>query len=170
MLTSRQHNPMTQDIANEAGPNIRFPAAVPSQPVIWAENRHQGNQIQQTKGSAKPQITSVIPTTQPAQSAVPPRTTPSPVSSVRIVRRNSGTNRVVTVQFNHPTDNPYFSGANVYLKKANGQPTLVASGSKSPLAFTVASNSAPHSVFVSSVGNWGETDINSSPSAPVRLG
>lgn len=150
-------------------PNTIHPGVIPSQPIIWPADRHASNQIQQTKGSATPQASFVLPSVSVSQSRVPPRTTPAQVSHVRVIRRNVGTQKSVTVQFNHPSGDPYFSGANVYLRKANGQPTLVASGAKSPLNFQVPSNAAPHSIFVTSVGNWGETDILTSPSAPVRL-
>jgi proteasome lid subunit RPN8/RPN11 len=145
------------------------PGRNPSSPVVWPADRHQSNQIQQTKGSAKPQASFVLPTTQPNQSSVQPRTTPAPVSKVRVVLRPSPGQKVVTVQFNHPSGDPYFSGANVYLQRARQQPVLVASGAKSPLNFTVSTNNAPHSIFVTSVGNWGETNILTSPSVPVRL-
>jgi hypothetical protein len=90
---------------------------------------------------------------------------------VRVVTRAPiNGQKTVTVQFIHPGGDPYFSGANVYLKKANGQPTLVAGGAKSPLTFNVPVNNAPHSVHVTSVGNWGETDVLTSPSRRVHLG
>jgi len=146
-----------------------FPGVIPATPILWPAPRHQSNQIQQTKGSAKPRASFVLPTTQPNQSAVAPRTTPAPVSDVRIVLRHNGAAKNVTVQFNHPSGDPYFAGANVYLKRAGQQPTLVASGAKSPLTFSVGVNHAPHSIYVTSVGNWGETDVLTSPSHPVRL-
>lgn len=145
------------------------PGLNPSSVVVWPSNQHQSNQIQQTKGSAKPQASFVLPTTQPNQSSVQPRTTPQPVARVRVILRPSPGQKVVTVQFAHPPGDQYFSGANVYLRRAGQQPVLVASGAKSPLNFTATSNNAPHSIFVTSVGNWGETNILTSPSTPVRL-
>jgi hypothetical protein len=146
-----------------------YPGAIPTTPVIWPSDSHQSNQIQQTKGSAKPQAVGVQPTTQPNQSTVAPRTTPAHVSNVRVVSRNAGGQKNITVQFNHPAGDPYFSGANVYLRSGSKQPVLVASGAKSPLTFTASNDSAPHSVHVTSVGNWGETDVLTSPAAPVKL-
>jgi hypothetical protein len=143
--------------------------SVPSTPITWPADRHQANQIQQTKGSAKPQSDFVLPTTQPSRSSVAPRTTPAPVSAVRVVLRPNAGGKQVTVQFNHPAGDPYFASANVYLRRAGQQPTLVASGAKSPLTFVAPLNSAPHAVYVSSVGNWGETNVLTSPSHPVRL-
>jgi hypothetical protein len=146
------------------------PGAIPSSPIIWPVARHVSNQVQQVKGSAKPQIANVLPTTQPSQSSVAPRTTPKHVSHVRVVTRPAaGGQKTVTVQFNHPGGDPYFAGANIYLKRAKGQPTLVAGGAQSPLTFRVPATAAPHAVFVTSVGNWGETDILTSPSHHVRL-
>lgn len=146
------------------------PGQVPRTPVIWPQTSQHTNQIQQTKGSAKPQSFFTLPTTQPGQSPVPPRTTPTPVSGVRVVTRIANTaQKQVTVQFNHPPGNPYFAGANVYLKRATGQPVLVASGAKSPITFNANYDQAPHSVYVTSVGNWGETAVGNSPSAPLRL-
>jgi hypothetical protein len=143
---------------------------IPTSPVIWPADQHQSNQIQQTKGSAKPQASFVLPTVQPSQSSVAPRTTPAPVAQVRVILRpNGATQKNVTVQFNHPPGNQYFAGANVYLKRANQQPVLVASGAKSPLTFTADRHPAPHAVYVTSSGNWGETDVATSPSHPVRL-
>ena len=146
-----------------------YPGSIPSTPIIWPTVQHNANQIQQTKGSAKPQATGVQPTTLPNQSTVAPRTTPAHVSNVRVVSRNVGGQKNLTVQFNHPSGDPYFSGAKVYLRQGNQEPVLVASGSKSPLTFTATNNSAPHSIFVTSVGNWGETDVMTSPGAPVKL-
>lgn len=146
-----------------------YPGAIPTTPILWPAVQHPSNQIQQTKGSAKPQATGVLPTTQPNQSTVAPRTTPAHVSNVRVVSRNVGGQKNITVQFNHPSGDPYFSGANVYLRSGTKQPVLVASGAKSPLTFTATNDSAPHSIHVTSVGNWGETDVMTSPSAPVKL-
>lgn len=147
------------------------PGHIPTTPLLWpAKDQHKSNQIQQTKGSAKPQVANVLPTTQPAQSAVAPRTTPGPVSHVRVVTKPAVSGqKTVTVQFNHPGGDQYFAGANVYLRKGRGAPVLVASGAKSPIQFTVPTHSAPHTVHVTSQGNWGETDVLTSPSHRVRL-
>jgi hypothetical protein len=146
------------------------PGATPTTPVVWPADRQKSNQIQQTKGSAKPQLEFALPSTQPSQSVVPPRTTPANVSHVRVVSRPAVSGqKTLTVQFNHPTGDPYFAGANVYLRRAGQQPTLVAGGAKSPITFTVPTHSAPHAIYVSSFGNWGETSVMSSPSHPVRL-
>lgn len=148
----------------------KHPGAIPSTPIIWPAPRHVSNQVQQVKGSAKPLTANVLPTTQPSQSSVAPRTTPQPVSHVRIVTRPAVSGqKTVTVQFNHPGGDPYFSGANVYLKRAGKLPNLVGGGAQSPITFTVPVHDAPHVVHVTSVGNWGETDILTSPSHPVRL-
>lgn len=146
------------------------PGRIPTTNVEWPIHRHRANQIQQTKGSAKPQSSNVLPTTQPNQSAVAPRTTPGPVSHVRVVSKVAPNGRkILTVQFNHPGGDPYFAGANVYLKRGRGLPVQVASGAKSPVQFTVDKDTAPHTVHVTSFGNWGETDVLSSPSRRVRL-
>src|ERR1035437_4159721 len=147
------------------------PGATPSTPIVWPAPRNTENKIQQTKVSAKPLTANVLPTTQPNASAVQPRTTPQHVSDVRVVTRAPINGmKTVTVQFVHPGGDQYFSGAQVYLKKANGQPSLVAGGSQSPLTFTVPVSNAPHSVHVTSMSNWGETDINTSPARRVHLG
>ena len=154
---------------NQDNTPSQHPGAVPSQPLTWPAPRHVSNQVQQTKGSARPQTVSVLPTTQPSVPSVAPRTTPKNVSHVRVVTRPAvAGNKTVIVQFNHPQD-PYFQGSSVYLKRAGGQPTQVASGNKSPLTFTVPVNDAPHALFVTSWGPWGETNTTSSPSRPVRL-
>ena len=149
--------------------SAKIPGSIPVTPIIWPEARHKSNQIQQTKGSAKPQASFVLPTTQPNQSSVAPRTTPAPVSNVRVVLRPSTGQKNVVVQFNHPAGDPYFAGANVYLRRAGQQPTLVASGAKSPLTFITPNHAAPHALYVTSYGNWGETNVLTSPSHPVRL-
>ena len=146
------------------------PGSIPTTPILWPATRHQGNQIQQVKGSAKPQTAIVLPTTQPNQSTVPPRTTPQLVSHVRVVSKPAVSGqKTITVQFNHPAGDPYFSGANVYLQRPGQPPTLVGGGAKSPITFTVPTHAAPHTLFVTSVGNWGETNILTSPSHRVRL-
>ena len=145
------------------------PGAVPKTPIIWPANSHTTNKIQQTKGSAKPQASFALPTTQPAVSVVAPRTTPAHVANVRVVTRTTPTQKNVTVQFNHPPGDPFFAGANVYLRQAGQQPTLVAGGAKSPLTFTVNKHNAPHAIYITSAGNWGETDVLTSPSHPVKL-
>ena len=146
------------------------PGFIRSTPVIWPVSRQQSNQIQQTKISAKPRVANVIPTTTPNQSAVAPRTTPAPVSNVRVILRPSAGSKMVTVQFAHPPGDQYFSGANVYLRQSGQQPVQVAGGAKSPLTFTVDNHPAPHSIYVTSVSNWGETAVLNSPSHPVKLG
>ena len=148
----------------------KYPGYVPTSALVLPAPRHASNQIQQTKGSAKPQVTNVLPTTQPSKSGVQPRTTPTHVSHVRVMTRAAvNGQKQVVVQFNQPDGDPYFQGASVYLKRANGQPTQVASGSKSPLTFNAPVSAAPHSIHVTSFGPWGETDIIGSPSRPVRL-
>lgn len=148
------------------------PGAVPASPVVWPASQHKSNQIQQTKGSAKPQKQFVIPTTQPNASAVQSRTTPQMVSHVRVVTSKAvNGQKTIRVQFNHPGNDPYFAGARVYIRRAgqNQQPSLVAGGSSSPLTFTVPVNQAPHVLHVTSYGNWGETDVLRSPAQRVRL-
>lgn len=146
------------------------PGKIPSTPIIWPADKHTANKIQQMRGSAKPQTADVLPTTQPNASAVAPRTTPAPVSDVRVVRQPGppGSHQL-TVQFTHPHGDAYFSGANVYLRRAGQQPVLVASGAKSPVTFTVPKHAAPHAIYVTSSGNWGETDVLTSPSHAVAL-
>jgi hypothetical protein len=146
------------------------PGAIPVTPIVWPIQRSSQTKIQQNKNSAKPTSLSTLATTGPGQSPVAPRTTPPTVSKVRVVLRPAVNGmKQVLIQFTHPSENPYFSGARVYLKKAGTQPTIVASGSKSPLTFNAPVNHAPHSIYVTSVSNLGETDISTSPSHPVRL-
>ena len=149
-----------------------FPGSNPTQPLAWPSGQHQSNQIQQTKGTAKAQVASAHPSTQPSTPTVAPRTTPPAVTHVRVVLRNhpsDSTLKNLTVQFNHPGTNPYFSGANVYTKQSGKEPVLVAGGAKSPLTFSVTKSPIPTSVYVTSVSNWGETDILTAPSKSVRL-
>ena len=147
----------------------RHPGAVPTTQIIWPTDRHRGNQIQQTKGSAKPLSTNVRPSVQPSKSTVPPRTTPQPVSRVRVVTKTVDGQKQVTVQFAHPGNDPYFAGAGVYLRRAGQQPVLVASGAQSPLTFTVDATAVPHSIHITSIGNWGESPLSTAPSRPVSL-
>ena len=159
-------------MANKQDFELQFhPGAIPSTPVIWPATSQRSDQIQQTKTSAKPQAAFVLPTTQPNKSSVPPRTTPQPVSNIRVVTRPAvDGQKTVIVQFTHPHGDPYFQGAHVYLRQAGKpQPVLVAGGAASPLRFTVPVNTAPHVLHVSSYGNWGETNVLTSPSRPVRL-
>jgi hypothetical protein len=145
------------------------PGQLPRTPVLWPTESHTVNKIQQTKGSAKPQTDNVPPTTQPNASSVSARTTPATVSNIRVVSKTAKGQKTVTVQFTHPHGDPYFAGANVYLRQGGKQPVQVASGAKSPLSFSVPTTTAPHSIFVTSYGNWGETPVLHSPSARVRL-
>lgn len=149
---------------------VAHPGSIPTTPVIWPAPQHTVNKIQQVKGSAKPQIANVLPTTQPNASAVAPRTTPQPVSRVRVVSRSTPGQKNITVQFAHPPGDPYFQGASVYLRRAGQQPVLVSQGAKSPLTFTAPNHPAPHSIFVTSDGPWGSTNVLTSPSHSVRLG
>lgn len=146
------------------------PGSVPSTPILWPTDRHKANQIQQTKGSAKPQAQNVQPSTQPGKPTVPPRTTPQPVSNMRIMTKNNNGQKAVTVQFAHPGNDPYFAGAVVYLKRAGQQPVQVAAGAQSPLTFSVAPTAVPHSIHVVSTGNWGESPLATAPSRAVKLG
>ena len=145
------------------------PGHVPSTPIIWPVDRHKSNQIQQTKITSQPQSQFALPTTQPSTSVVAPRTTPAHVSNVRVISRAAGAGqKTITVQFTHPANDPYFQGASVYLKRAGGQPTQVASGNKSPLSFTVPVSSAAHAIHVTSWGPAGETNVLTSPGHHVR--
>jgi hypothetical protein len=146
-----------------------FPGHTPTNRIVWPAARHQVNQIEQTKITAKAQANAVQPSTQPSRPVVPARTTPQTVSGIRIILRSASGQKTVTVQFAHPSGDPYFGGAKVYLRRAGQQPVLVAGGSESPLTFTVDNHPAPHSIYVTSVGSWGETPVLQSPSRPVRL-
>lgn len=146
------------------------PGMIPKTPILWPVLRDSQTKIQQNKSSAKPTSLSTLPTTLPSQSPVRARTTPQNVSKVRVVSRQAvNGQKPITVQFTHPNGDPYFAGANVYLKRAGQEPTLVASGTKSPLTFNTPLSAAPHSIYVTSYGNLGETEITTSPSHPVRL-
>jgi len=147
-----------------------YPGSVPSTPIIWPALSHTRNQIQQTKINSTPRSANVLPSTQPSASMVASRNTPAPVSRVRIVSQTVGDQKRITVKFTHPAGDIHFQGASVYLKRAGQQPVQVASGSKSPLTFTVAKSSAPHSVHITSFGPWGETNVDTAPSSHVRLG
>ncbi len=146
------------------------PGSVPATPIIWPADRQKSQQIQQTKGSATPQSQFALPSTQPSTAVVAPRTTPPNVQNVRVVTRKAvGGNKQLTVQFNHPNGSPYFQGANVYLRKAGQQPTLIGGGAQSPIHVTVPTHQAPHAIYVTSFGPWGETNLLTSPSHPVKL-
>jgi hypothetical protein len=147
-----------------------YPGTVPTSPVIWPAPAQRSNQIQQVKITAQPQLTAALPTTQPSQAVVPPRTTPAQVSRIRVVSKTVGDSKTLTIKFTHPAGNHYFQAAAVYLRKGKDQPVLVAGGSKSPLSFTVPKSNAPHSIYVVSQGNWGSTNILTSPSTRVKLG
>jgi hypothetical protein len=169
-FSSQNEKPNLSDLRS-SGSRVWFPGQVPSTSIVWPQPRHVSNQIQQIKGNAKSPSANVIPSTQPSVSSVPSRTTPAPVSNVRVVlqKTSGGSQRKVTVQFNHPPGDGYFAGATVYLKRPNAEPTIVAQGASSPLTFTTPPHSAPHSVVVVSNGQWGSTAINSSPSARLSL-
>ena len=146
------------------------PGALPVTPVLWPARQNTENKIQQTKSGAVPRGTA-LPSTSPAVPIVAPRTTPPPVSNVRVVTKPAVNGmKTVVVQFAHPSGSPYFQGASVYLKRSQGgQPTQVASGAKSPLTFTVPVNQANHVVHVTSYGPAGETNVLTSPSRPVKI-
>jgi hypothetical protein len=150
-------------------PLEHLPGETPSSPILWPVVRGVSNTVQQTKTRATPQSANVLPTTQPAAASVPSRTTPAHVSRIRIVSKVVGASKQITVRFAHPPGDSHYQGSTVYLKRGTGQPTQVASGAQSPLTFTVAKSAAPHSIFVSSWGPWGETNPRTSPSARVRL-
>jgi hypothetical protein len=148
----------------------KHPGSIPKQPIVWPADRQVRNQVQQTKVTSQPQNAFALPTTQPSTAVVAPRTTPANVADVRVVTRKAiAGQKTITVQFTHPSNDPHFQGASVYLKRAGAQPTQVASGSKSPLTFTVPVSVAAHAIHVTSFGPSGETNLLTSPSHPVRL-
>ncbi|HVB54958.1 MAG TPA: hypothetical protein VNE63_00805 [Candidatus Acidoferrales bacterium] len=127
--------------------------------IVWPLNQHKSNQIQQVKGTAKAQNSQVNPSTQPCVPSVAARTTPQKVSKVRVVLRpGSSGQKSVTVQFNHPSGDPYFSGASVYLRQSGKQPVLVASGHKSPPRPSPGNFASPLT-FNSPSGKTGALDL-----------
>jgi hypothetical protein len=146
------------------------PGIVPTTPIVWPIQRSSQTKIQQGKSNATPLSASTLATVGPAQSPVAPRTTPQPVSKVRVIKRPVPSGYQITVQFTHPFGDQHFQGASVYLRRSGTQPAQVSSGAKSPLTFTVAKNSAPHSIYVTSFGPFGETNVLTSPSHPVHIG
>ena len=148
----------------------KFPKSTPTTSILWpSDGSHHTNQLQQQKSYSVPQVSNVLPTTQPSRPSVSPRTTPKHVRNVRVVTRTVAGQKNVTVAFVHPGGDKFFQGARVYLKRAGKNPVQVAAGSKSPLTFSVPNTPIPHSIVVTSVGPSGESDLLSSPSARVRL-
>jgi len=144
-----------------------FPRATPFTPHTWPIARNLQTQIQQVKTSSKSTVQSGPGTvSQPRTSA---RTMPQNVSNVRVTSKSNGDQKQVTVQFAHNTNDPYFSGASIYLRRAGTPPVKVASGAKSPITFSVPRSTASHSIFCVSDGSWGSPNVLSSPSKHVKL-
>lgn len=144
-----------------------FPRAIPFTPLTWPTARNLQTQVQQIKTSSKSTVQSGLGTvSQPRASA---RTTPQNVSHVKVTSKPNGDQKQVTVQFAHNTNDPYFNGASIYLRRAGTPPVKVASGAKSPITFSVPKSNASHSIFVVSDGNWGSTDVLTSPAHRLKL-
>jgi hypothetical protein len=83
---------------------------------------------------------------------------PLPVSNVSVVVSKQGNSRTLRVSFTENPSDPYFTGAQVYIKQGTGTPTLLASGS-SPIIVTVPKSISPGIVTVVSNGNWGSLPL-----------
>lgn len=118
---------------------------------------HLQSQIAQVKSAG---LVTISPNTQGV---------PKTLSNVSVTVKKVGTQRRVTVAFIGNPNDVYFTHAEVYLQIGQSNPSLVAQGSSSPLSFTVSSTNTPAVVIVVSSGNWGRTEISSSPSASLTL-
>lgn len=96
---------------------------------------------------------------------------PQVVSNISVSVSKSGDNndsRTLRVSFTENTNDPYFTGVNLYMKQGNGNPTLIATGT-SPIIVTIPKSNSPAIITLASNGNWGTTHILTSPGKAVSL-
>lgn len=121
------------------------------------------NQIQTIKASTQSTLVSPV--------AVAPGVA-QPVQNVRVTRRQiSPTQLRVAVSFTPNPADKSFQGVNVSLSNVGGSPLRVASGTKSPVVFTVTKSptALSGSISVQSVGSFGTTSPAGSPGRALTL-
>ena len=167
-----ESNPNTNQKLNVQS-NVPHPRSLPFEAVLWPSHKQVAikNLLQQVKSFAKPQSVSGTPSL--ANPVSPAKTLPKTANIVGITQRilpGGAGQKAVSVQFQQTNPNdPYFSSVNIYTQQAGKPPVLVASGATSPVTFKAVKSSAPTVILVQSVGNWGSTDLKSSPTKSIRL-
>ena len=147
--------------------NLVYPSYIPWQPVRIAAPIQILNQLQQAKGAGVSSLSPVSPTVSPNTQGLP-----QAVNSLSFVRTALNSLQwTVTISFTRNPADPYFREVRIFAKQGqNNSNALVASGSISPISFTMAKTRASTTFIVQSSGNWGATPINYSPVVTGFLG
>lgn len=138
------------------------PRQIPKRAFIWPRPEDTQNQIQQIRGAVQSPHANV-------NQVVLNPSSPQVVNNLVIHKQEGATAHNLTVQFKRNTQDQYFQGANVYLQTGKNPPVLVGSGTQSPIKLSVAKTPTPSTVFVQSVGRWGNTPLDNSPARAVNL-
>ncbi len=142
--------------------NELAPRQTPKRGIKWPQPVNLQNQIQQIKGAVDSPHANV-------NQVVLNPSSPQTVSGLTIHKLQGETTHQLTVRFKANTQDQYFQGVNVFLQHGNSPPVQVGSGTKSPIRLTVAKTQTPSTVFVQSIGRWGNTPLHNSPARAVNL-
>jgi len=138
------------------------PWVTPKRSLSWPDAQDDQNQLQQIKGAVDSPHANV-------NQVVLNPSSPQVVSGLTIHRLQGETTHQLTVQFKRNTQDQYFQGVNVFLQSGSNPPVQVGSGTKSPIKVSVAHTNEPSTVFVQSIGRWGNTPLDNSPAQAVNL-
>jgi hypothetical protein len=121
--------------------------------------------IRQLQASSQPlQLSTVV-----GRIHSPSINTPKPVTIAGVTSTLVGTTKAIKIHFlNNPSD-PNFVRVHVHLRLGSGQPTIVASGTSSPITLTLPRTIAPATIFLQAEGNWGPHPLQNSPSRALSL-
>ena len=103
------------------------------------------------------------------QSPSPTQGVPQPLQNLQVTRVRQGSNVLVRVAFTSNPSDPNFKGAQVVLQQGSGAPTTIASGTTSPMIFTVPRSTAAASVTAQSTGSWGDATVAESPARALSF-
>lgn len=122
------------------------------------DNNNVANQIQQVKTA-----TVISPAGNNQGQA-------KPVQNLRVTRLQiNSTQYRVSVSFTPDQSDKSFQGVKVFFAQGGDSPLQVATGSLSPVTFTVSKSSSTAAVSVQSQGSLGSNALNSDPSLSIAL-
>jgi hypothetical protein len=148
MRTTPRLGPLADDPFREGRPVLGFAA-----------------KIRQVQASSQPlQLSPVV-----GRVHSPSINTPQPVTIAGVTSTVVGTTKSVKIHFlNNPSDSN-FVRVHVHLRLGTGQPTIIASGTSSPITVIVPRTVAPATIFLQAEGNWGPHPLQNSPSRALSL-
>jgi hypothetical protein len=122
-------------------------------------------QVQLVKSASQPARISVDAAVQSVSNANMPQAVPI----TGISNRTIGANKLINISFSRNAGDPFFQKVNVHFQQGTGEPTIIASGTTSPISITLPRSGVISRIFVQPEGNWGALPLQNCHAKAVNL-